>query len=371
MACHEYLDGKWTREDVLRMFSRYLGRPYIEVKNLPREEVIPAIHKIALDIRRRILSEDLRLKPIRYFEKIDGMSGKRRTLGVEEPLHQIMNYVCVNALKPMFFAKIGVYQCASLPTRGQAYGRKAIEKWTNGIRYFVKGDVTKCFPSIPIARLKELLQRDIKNPRLIRFTFSLLDMFDNGLSIGSYLSQYLCNYYLSYAYHFASEQLYKIRKTKRDGEKRVRLINHVLFYMDDFLLTGTSKKDLKKAMIALVRYIKDFLQLDVKPNWKICKFSDGEPIDMMGFVFRKSTTTIRAKIFIKTRRQFLRANKKLKRDEPIGISQARRVVSAYGWYKHTNTYMIRNKLKIDELVDACKKIIGQETKKARLLNDIV
>ena len=89
----------------------------------------------------------------------------------------------------------------------------------------------------------------------------------------------------------------------------MRLVNHVLFYMDDFLLTGTSKKDLHKGMRMLIAYINQFLQLTVKPDWKISKFSDGEPIDMMGFVFRKSKTTIRAKIFIKTRRQFLRAKK--------------------------------------------------------------
>ena len=96
-----------------------------------------AIPKIALDIKRRIESGRLRLRPIKYFQKIDGMNGKLRTLGIEEPIHQIMNYVCVNAMKPMLNAKIGVFQCASLPGRGQAYGKKYIERWRNDIRYFV------------------------------------------------------------------------------------------------------------------------------------------------------------------------------------------------------------------------------------------
>ena len=371
MCCYEYLDEKWERNDVSNMFATYLKIPLKRVKELQREELMAAIPKIALDIKRRIESGRLRLRPIKYFQKIDGMNGKLRTLGIEEPIHQIMNYVCVNAMKPMLNAKIGIFQCASLPGRGQAYGKKYIERWRNDIRYFVKGDIQKCFPSIPIPRLKELLERDIKNDRLVQFAHALLDMFQDGLSIGSYLSQYLCNYYLSYAYHYASEQLFKVRKSKRSGNKRVRLVNHVLFYMDDFLLTGTSKKDLRKGMRMLIAYINQFLQLTVKPDWKISKFSDGEPIDMMGFVFRKSKTTIRAKIFIKTRRQFLRAKKKMKKGLPIDVSHARRVVSAYGWYKHTNTYTVRAKLKVDDLVKECKRIIGRQAREERLQHAIL
>ena len=135
----------------------------------------------------------------------------------------------------------------------------------------------------------------LKNDTLLWLVFELIDMFGSGLSIGSFLSQYLSNFYLSYAYHYACEQLYKIRRTKRNGDIRVRLINHVLFYMDDFLLTGSSKKDLRKGMKMLIKHINDFLGLEVKPEWKVCKISNYEPIDMMGFVFRKDRTTIRAK----------------------------------------------------------------------------
>jgi len=209
-------------------------------------------------------------------------------------------------MEPMLKAKIGVFQCASLPGRGQSYGKKHIERWIrkDKVIYYVKGDVAQCFPSISIIKLKELLKRDVASDVLLWLVYELLNMFKTGLSIGSFLSQYLCNYYLSYAYHYASEQLFKIRKTKRNGNVRVRLINHVLFYMDDFLLIGSSKKDIRKAMRMLIKYFHDFLLLEIKPDWKICKLSDAEPIDMMGFVFRKDRTTIRTRIFIKNRRFF-------------------------------------------------------------------
>lgn len=341
------------------MFSEFMNISLDEALTKTKMELLPFLPVIAKELRHRMQSDSLNLKPIHYFEKVDGMSGKIRKLGVEEPLHQMLDYICVNAIKPMLLAKIGTFQCASIKGRGQTYGKKHIERWRKDIKYFAKGDITKCFPSIPVSKLKNLLSRDIKNGNILKLVSQLIDMFDEGLSIGSYLSQYLCNYYLSYAYHYASEQLCKIRKTKRNGNKRVRLINHVLFYMDDFLLTGTSKKDVTKAMRMLVKYIRDFLGLTVKDVWQIQKFSEQEPIDMMGFVFRPNKTTIRAKIFIKTRRQFLRAWRELRKRKYLSVERARRLISAFGWYKHTDSFGIRKKLRIDEIVTIAREVVSK------------
>lgn len=280
-------------------------------------------------------------------------------------MHQILDYIAVGGLQELFDAKIGLFQCASLPGKGQSYGKKYVERWVKekNTVYFVKGDIKKCFPSIPIDRLKQLLQRDIKNDTLLWLTFQLLDMFQGGLSIGSYLSQYLCNYYLSYAYHYAESELFKTRRTKRNGDVRVRLITHMLFYMDDFLLTGSSKKDLRKAMQMLTEYIRTFLGLEVKPNWKISKLSETEPIDMMGFVFRKNRTTIRSRIFLKTRRKFLKAQRILKINCTVPMLMAYQCVSGYGWYKSTNSYDIRRKYGIDRIAGYCKATISYHNKR--------
>lgn len=367
-CCLEYLDGKWKRDDVHRLLVRFSNLTIEEVKYITYNEqqykLFGVVHDIAIYISESIKSRDLHLKPIKYFTKIDGMNKKERIIGVQELLHQIYDYIAVEGLKPLFNAKIGVFQCASLPNRGQSYGKRYIEKWIKekNTIYYVKGDIKKCFPSISINKLKQLLARDVKNETLLWLVYQLLDMFKMGLSIGSYLSQYLANYYLSYAYHYASEQLFKIRKTKHNGNVRVRLINHVLFYMDDFLLTGSSKKDLRKAMKMLIKYMNKFLSLEAKPKWKVCKICDSEPIDMMGFVFRKNRTTIRTKIFLKTRRYYLKARKLLKQGILIPELLAYRCISAYGWYKNTNSYHIRKKLEIDEIHNKCKEMVSYYTK---------
>ena len=355
------------------LFVRFSNYSFKEVKAIvsnddDKSELYTAITDIAVYVSTCIRNRKLNLRPIKYYTRIDGMSKKERIIGVQEPLHQIFDYVAVEGMRSLFNAKIGVFQCASLPGKGQSYGEKHIKRWVkeNKTTYFVKGDIEKCFPSISHIKLKELLKRDVKNDTILWLVYGLIDMFGNGLSIGSYLSQYLSNYYLSYAYHYAcSEHLFKVRKTKRNGNVIVRLINHVLFYMDDFLLTGSSKKDLKKAMKMLIKYFNQFLGLNVKPGWKICKISETEPIDMMGFVFRKTRTIIRAQIFLKTRRCFLKARKLLKQGKPVTEHLAYQCVSGYGWYKNTDSYKIRNKLEIDKIHAICKRTISYYTKLKR------
>lgn len=350
------------------LFTRFSDLTMEEIRIITYKEqqykLFDTVGNIAKYISESIVNRKLTLKPIKYSTRIDGMNKKVRVIGVEESLHQMFDYVAVEGMRAMLEAKIGVFQCASLPGRGQSYGKKHVERWIEDKNtvYYVKGDIKQCFPSISMNKIKQLLARDIKNNTLLWLVYQLLDMFKMGLSIGSYLSQYLCNYYLSYAYHYASEQLFKIRYTKRNGDLRVRLINHVLFYMDDFLLIGSSKKDLKKAMKMLITYIKDFLELEVKSGWKICRVSDTEPIDIMGFVFRKTKTTIRAKIFIKTRRYFLKVKKLLKKKLPIPELLAYQCVSGYGWYKNTDSYNIRKKLGIDEVHIICKQTISYYSK---------
>ena len=64
----------------------------------------------------------------------------------------------------------------------------------------------------------------------------------SGMAIGSYLSQWLCNYALSYLYRYA-DGLHRIRHRKNGTEQRVRLVRHILFYMDDFILIGPRAAD--------------------------------------------------------------------------------------------------------------------------------
>ena len=58
------------------------------------------------------------------------------------------------------------------------------------------------------------LRKYVANEPLLWLIETLIRTFKQGLSIGSYLSQFLCNLYLSQVYHYMAESndVFKIRK---------------------------------------------------------------------------------------------------------------------------------------------------------------
>lgn len=235
-AIDHYLKGKRSRRDVTRFLETH-----------------PDLDRLAERIADEIREGRYRDTRITYFNRVEPISGKHRVIGRESVRHQIYDHVAVMALQPLFDAKVGRWQTASIPNRGTIDARRAIKRWTRerSSKWFVKLDVRKYYPSIDRPTLKAMLTRDVGDPILLRLVFHLIDRYqgDNGLNIGSYLSQWLANYYLSHAYHWIESPAMTIERTsRRTGEiTRRRLITHQLWYMDDLLLIGTSKRDLKIA----------------------------------------------------------------------------------------------------------------------------
>lgn len=198
-----------------------------------------------------------------------------------------------------------------------------------------------------------MLARDIKNKTVLYVLYTLIDTYKEGLCIGSYLCQYLANYYLSYAYHFISEMLCVERRGKR-----IKLINYVLFYMDDIIMMSSSKKNLKKAVKELEKYLNDFLDLHLKPTHQIFPL-DSRPIDMMGFQIYTYKTTIRKRIYNKANRTFKKANK----TKQLTLKQAYRIVSYNGYFRNSYSYKYIKKVELDTLLEKAKEKISKENRK--------
>lgn len=346
VAVRDFLRGKGSRPEVLQLLTDFGG-----------EEGLASF--LAASIR----SGSVSVEPIKYFNRIEPISGKQRVIGRETALHQCYDYIAVNGLMELFDAKIGHYQTASLPGKGQIFASNAIKKWVRekNARYFVKLDIRKFYPSIDQDVLRAMLARDVKNGPLLYLVGYLLDQFPSGLNIGSYLSQYLANYYASYAYHFAQERLRKTRLNKRTGVVTdKRLIDHCLFYMDDVLLMGHDKRDLKMAVRMLAKYLKDELHVEIKP-WKICRV-DAEPIDMLGYVFYSYKTTIRPAVFLRAKRAFARAEKM----PYIPERHAFRCISYYGYFTNSDSRQAIEKYHIDRIVSECKDVISLAATERRL-----
>lgn len=310
---------------------------------------------VAEAARAMIEARDLSgVGPIAYFNRREPVTGKNRIIGSECALQQYLDYVAVTALQQLFDAKIWFHQCASIRGKGQAHALKYLKRWvrSGNSRYYVKLDVKKYYNNIDRDVLMNMLRRDVRNDDLLWLVEALIATHAQGLNIGSYLSQYLANYYLSGAYRYA-EGLKKERKSRRTGEvSDVKLVGHVLTYMDDWILIGRDKRDVKMAARRLVRYLRDELRLEVKA-WKPCSV-ECEPIDMIGYVFRRTWTAVRAGIFLRARRAFRRASRALVLTPHI----AARCIAYWGYFKAACTRHFRKRTRLRQLIADCKDVMS-------------
>ena len=370
-AIKHCLDGKWHKRKVIRFIASYEKMKREEVEEIldifGKDKFDFFIDHLARYMQSCIIERKIVVPKITFSQRYDDNSCKWREIGVESMLQQCYEYVAVDACMEMFKKKIGRYQCASIPKRGQIYGMKALSRWlkndVSGTKYFVKLDVQKCYPSIQQSMIKQFLHRDIKNDNLLYLLDTMIDTFvKGGLSIGSHLSQWLCNYYLSYAYHFMDQELFIQRRGKR-----VRLISHDLFYMDDIILFSGNKKHLAQAVEMIIDYFDKNLGLVIKPKWNIRRmlFTDkhqrqrGCFIDMMGFKIYRDHVTIRKSIALKINRKANRVRKKIKNHKPITQKDAFQISSYNGWLVNTHSGKMARKHEMPLCLSKCRRITSQ------------
>ena len=345
-AVYACLSGKYTRNDTLEYLSSISGirSEYIFkiYKNYGAYGMKPFVEISIYKIQKELMEKSISFPSIWYKEKKDVSSGKIRRIGIQNIKQQLYDYIAVEGLSPVL-KRIGEFQYASIKGRGTTKGKETISRWirNRNMKYFVKLDVRKCFESIDHDLLMRFLEKHIKNEKLIWLIKMLISNFERGLSIGSYLSQYLCNLYMSILYHYIMEELYKTRRGKRTN-----LVRHCLIYMDDILLIGSQRRDMENAVKHVIEKAEG-MGLVIKPNYQI-KPIDGNCIDMMGYKIYRTHTEIRGRIFLRVRRSFRRARKR------ITLRIAKKCISYYGYLKHTNSKRIIRRWKVKSTIKKCK-----------------
>ena len=353
-AVYACLKKKYKRNDTIKFLSGFTVLTGNQIRYILHRGGKTAlrwiVERVIDTVREEIINRNVTFPPIWYRTKVDGSSGKVRRIGIQNIKQQLYDCIAVEAMGP-FWKRFGEYQYASIKGRGTVKGAKVIRRWIRNpdMRYFAKLDVRKCFESISHDKLMDFLQLHIKNEQLLWLVKVLVDSFESGLSIGSYLSQYLCNAYMSIIYHRIKEGMYKARRGNRTN-----LIRHCMIYMDDILLIGSRKRDMEKA-IKNVATLADDMGLTIKPNHQVRKIEAG-CIDMLGFRIFRTHVEIRKSIFIRIRRTFKRIYKL-----PT-MRIARKCISYYGYLKHSNSRRIERKWKVRSMIKKCKGVIRGESK---------
>ena len=384
-AVHRAFDnGKLRRDDFRRLLVRTGRITYSQLaeerKNKTCNRIVKAIDKVAEDCTRKIQSRRLDLRPVREFQRVDGISGKLRNLCQETPEQQIFEYIAVYSMERLFKAKLLPCQYGSVPGRGQVNGKRRIERIIRRklLRNAdaVKCDVQKAYPSTTTECVMKLLRRDIrKNKALLWLASAIMENYPGGvLLIGGYWSTWAFNYVMAYVLRYLMGQA-KVRRGIRQ-----RAVQEVVCYADDFVLFGRLSQ-LQKAVKKATKWAEETLGLHIKNAWLIIhtpSFQEEHAmaerrragsarrtpgVDMMGYVVRRTYTIIRGKIFIRIRRQLLRAAADLKSTGRVPWWRAAKIVSYYGWIKNSDSRKMCKKYDVQRIVAASKVAMARHARK--------
>lgn len=240
-----------------------------------------------LKIREMLLNDTYEVSP--YKKSIIQDNGKEREI-MKLPYFpdRIIQWAIMLQIEPTLVKHFCYYSCASIKNAGITRATNLTRKYLKDIdntQYCLKLDIKKFYPNIDQSILKKLVRLKIKDKRLLNLLDKIITSCDNGLPIGSYLSQYLSNYYLSYFDHWCKETL---------------KIKYIIRYMDDIVILGNNKIQLWRYFYLIQEYLFNKLKLKLKNNYQIFPV-DVRGIDFVGYRHFHNRIILRKRTYKKIR----------------------------------------------------------------------
>ncbi len=382
-AVCDWADHKWKRKNITTFIEEWAGVPRRRIlEDVERGEFIArneAVDNIAFaleDMIDEIVEGGVpgRIAPPKIRHLPDGMTGKVREIALLDEWHQLLGHVAALLLEPLFKAKILPQQHASIPGRGQTGLKRQVAKYlhkADKITVGQKTDVYHAYASTSYAECIRLIKTDIpRAAEAIKILECLAKLAPGGhLVIGGYIDAWLFNYVMSYV----------LREALKSGRMRrgkfypyaYKTVN----YMDDTLWLSDDVVKVSRAIRAAAKVL-DVIGLSItQKQGTILLLSSAEEhrrkrerspakracphVDMGGFEISRTHIRIRAGIFLRARRTWLRAWKALMVNGYIGIQTAKRIMAYHGYAKQSDSKYIANKYHLAELKSAATYTISR------------
>jgi RNA-directed DNA polymerase len=226
-----------------------------------------------------------KIKPARAFYVYDP---KERLIEAPHIEDRIVQHAVLNAVRDIIEVRFIDTSYACRREKGTHRASDMLKKYLvnyKGRGYYLKVDISKFFYSINHKAMEQLLRKVIK----CEPTLGLLKKFyENetgvGLPLGNVTSQVLANLMLNPVDHLI---------------KRFLKRKHYLRYMDDLVILGETKEELKRVL----RYIKILLKglkLEVNSKTQIAQIKDG--VDFVGYRTWYNSRLIRKRSLYKLKR---------------------------------------------------------------------
>lgn len=271
-------------------------------------------------LRNMLLNKTYNTSEYTVFKRREG---KKDRLIYKLPYYpdRICQWAHIQVIEPYFLKQLMSCTYSAIPGRGIHQAVKhihaAIRKDPDGMKYCLKLDVSKYYPSIDHTVLKQKLRRLFKDPDLLWLLDEIIDSTPGnvGIPIGNYFSQYAGNFYLSSFDHWIKE---------------VKRVKHYFRYMDDICIFADNKEDLHAIFEEVKVYMEQELHLTIKANWQIFPtFVRG--LDFVGYRFFKEYTLLRKSTCQQFKRKMLNIAKKIRRHVEMSFTDWCSINSYRGW----------------------------------------
>ena len=255
--------------------------------------------------------------------------GKERTIA-KLPYYpdRIIQWAIMLQIEDIFLKVFTSFSCASIKHRGIHKASNLLKKYIKderGARYCLKFDVRKFYDNVDRAILKSLLRKKFKDNDLLELLDKIIDSAPGtkGIPIGSYMSQYFANFYLSYFDHWLKE---------------VKRVRYVIRYMDDIVVLHSSKLFLSELREAIAEYLAVELNLEIKPNWQIYPV-EVRGVDFVGYRHFPEFTLLRKCTY----KRFKKAALKIVRQKFLMLRDYFSLNSYDGWLNWCDCFRLKTK----------------------------
>lgn len=291
------------------------------------KDVSANIEKLQRSIRQGVVA----VGSYHYFTIYDP---KQRVICAASFPERVLHHALMNVCHPVFEKFQISDSYATRPGKGQYAAMERAMYFNQKNSWFCKLDIRKYFDSICHTILLQQLKRKFKDKQLLAIFSRIIDSYEvqpgRGIPIGNLTSQYFANFYLGFADHYVKEKL---------GVKGY------VRYMDDMVIWGNCKAELRQLAVKFTGFLQDELQLTVKP---LCLHRIEKGVPFLGYVLFRSHIRLNKH----SKRRLIRRMKEYENLYRFGmwsqLELANHVVPLLAFTQHAQSKRLLNSILLDE-----------------------
>lgn len=268
------MDNLYKAYLLSRRSKRYRAEVLYFTNNLPEE-----LEKLHLELKNKTYKVGV-YKQFKVYEP------KERIIMSLPFRDRVVQHAINNIIEKHIIDRMIQTTYACVKGRGTHSASKKTREWIHSVDndlYFLKCDIRKYFPSTDKDVLLSIVRRYIKCTDTLNLLKVIIEShIGTGIPIGNLTSQLMANLYLSELDKYVTQSL-----------KFQRYIR----YMDDFLVVGYSKSDLKNLLNDIEVFLKDILKLEINNKTRLAPVHFG--INFVGYVHKYNDVKIRRCTLIK------------------------------------------------------------------------